>query len=534
MTEQHAIAKRASLVAVGTLVSRLLGALRDAVFAACYAVSATDAFFVAFTIPNALRVILGEGAVSAAFVPVLSEIKEKEGLRRAQRFYASLSGAMLVILVVVSVLGVWLAEPLTTLYAAGYQQEPGKLELTARLTRQMFPYIFLMGVAALGMGALHTMKRFFAPAVAPALLNVSLIAAPFVFTPLAVSWGMHPIEGLSIGVLLGGALHVLAQLPSLRAVGMAQMPRVDFADPAVRKALLKLVPLMFGVGVYQVNLILSRLFASYLPEGAQSFLYYGQRLVDIPQGMFALAIASATLPSLAQLRHQGKDTEVQDTFRYGMRLSLLVALPSSVALAVLAYPSVVVLFGHGKFDALAASETARSLVWMAAGVWAVTCVRNVVQLYYAYDDTRTPVVCSTINLLVFASLSLGLMDRLGHSAIAAGSSAAAVVQLLALLAFTRRSPIGKVALSPVLTATLRFGIASMAMAAVTWSVANLIEFRVSDDAPRALQTLVLALAAVAGLVSYVGTAYLLRSPEVTDLGGALLRRLRRTPGAGST
>jgi len=525
--EEGAIAKRASLVAIGTLVSRLLGALRDAVLAACYSVAATDAFFVAFTIPNALRVILGEGAVAAAFVPVLSEAKEKEGTARARQLYAALCGAMLLILLAVSVLGVVFAEPITQLYAAGYGKQPGKLELTSTLTRQVFPYIFLMGVAALGMGALHTMKRFFAPAVAPAFLNVSLIAAPFVFTPLAVSWGWHPLSGLSIGVLVGGGLHVLAQWPALRAVDMAPWPRIDFKDPGVRKALSKLAPLMFGVGVYQVNLILSRLFASYLPEGAQSYLYYGQRLVDIPQGMFALAIASATLPSLAQLRHQGNDAEVHETFRYGMRLSLVVALPSSVALAVLAYPSVVVLFGRGSFGVLEATETARSLVWMAAGVWAVACVRNAVQLYYAYDDTRTPVICSTINLIVFTALSLGLMDSMGHAGIAAASSGTAVAQLLALLLFMRRSTMGKVAFGPLVTATARLGLASAAMGVVIWAVAGMIEFRVGPNAAVLPQASVLLLAAISGLVAYTLAAYLLRSPEVTDLARALSRRLRR-------
>jgi putative peptidoglycan lipid II flippase len=527
VTEEGAIAKRASLVAVGTLVSRLLGALRDAVLAACYSVAATDAFFVAFTIPNALRVILGEGAVAAAFIPVLTEAKEKEGMARTRQLYAALCGAMLLILLAVSVLGVVFAEPITRLYAAGYGKNPGKLELTTTLTRQVFPYIFLMGVAALGMGALHTMKRFFAPAIAPAWLNVSLIAAPFVFTPMAVAWGMDPLTGLSIGVLIGGVLHVVAQLPALRAVGMAVWPRIDFRDPGVRKAMSKLAPLMFGVGVYQVNLILSRLFASYLPEGAQSYLYYGQRLVDIPQGMFALAIASATLPSLAQLRHQGNDAEVHETFRYGMRLSLVVALPSSVALAVLAHPSVVVLFGRGSFGALEAAETARSLAWMAAGVWAVACVRNAVQLYYAYDDTRTPVICSTINLMVFTALSLGLMDSMGHAGIAAASSGAAVAQLLALLLFMRRAPMGKVAFGTLVTAASRLGLASIAMGAVTWAVAGLVEFRVGAGVAVIPQALMLLLAATAGLATFTITAYLLRSPEVTDLARAISRRSRR-------
>jgi putative peptidoglycan lipid II flippase len=526
-SEGRAIARRASVVASGTLISRILGAVRDAVIAACFPVHGTDAFFVAFTIPNSLRVLLGEGAVANAFIPVFSELKEKHGLGRARAFYAALTGAMLLVLAGVTAAGILLARPLVTLYAAGFRSQPGKFETTVELTRLLFPYIFFMGAAALGMAALNALRRFFVPAFAPALLNVSLIAAPFVFVPVALFFGMPPLGALGIGVLVGGLLQAAVQLPALGSVGMLNRPRLGFDDPGVRKAFRLMAPLMLGVGVYQVNVMLTRLFASYLPSGSQSYLYYGQRLVEIPQGMFALAIASATLPSLADLRNRGEHDEAKQTFAYGIRLSLFVAIPSSVLLAVLAGPVVTVFFARGAFGGFQAAETARSLVWMAAGVWAIAAVRGVVQMFFAYNDTRTPVLCSALNLAVFASLSLLLMQPMRHMGIAAATSAAAVVQLGALLLLLRRR-IGAYPVSGLLFCALRCAVAGALAGAAAYAVAMLGRWEAGGNDPRNIAVLLLCLLS-AGLL-YLLVARLLRSPELGDILG-LLRRAGHRGGA---
>lgn len=520
--ERTAIARRAGVVAAGTLSSRILGAVRDAVIAALFALTATDAFFVAFTIPNALRALLGEGAVSGAFVPVFSEVREKEGMARAQQFYARLTGVMLVVLLLVTIAGVVAAPWIVTLYAAGYEGE--RLTLTVQLTRIVFPYIFLMGLAALGMGALNSLKRFAVPAFAPALLNVALIAAAFGLAPVIFELGWPAVTALAIGALVGGVLQVVAQVPVLRSVGLWQLPRVSLSDPYVRKAFRLMVPLLAGLGVYQVNVMLARLFASFLPEGAQSFIYYGQRIVEIPQGMFAFAIASAALPTLSTLRSRGLDAELKDTFSYGLRLSLFVAIPATVALVLLAEPTIAVIFGRGAFDAWQVDQTAQALAWQAAGVWAVASVRTVIPMFHAYNDTRSPVLCSAVNLVVFVGVCLALMDAWGHVGIAAAFSAAAVAQLVVLLALLRRR-VGPIGLRSVITSAARMGAASAAMGAAAWAIASLGRWEEGGNDPRNIVVYVAAV--VGGAITYLVAARLLGAPELTDLLRAIRRRRRR-------
>lgn len=518
---REAIARRAGVVAAGTLASRVLGAVRDAVIAASFAVASTDAFFVAFTIPNALRVVLGEGAVSGAFVPVFSEVREKEGIERAKKFHAALSGAMLLVLLAVTVAGILAAPALVTMYAAGYLDEPMRFDTTVMLTRLVFPYIFLMGIAALGMSALHAMRRFAVPAFAPALLNVALIVAPFAFVPIAVSFGWDPIAALAIGALAGGVLQVLAQIPALRSANLLALPSLA-RDPWVKKAFRLMIPLLAGVGIYQVNVMLSRLFASFLPVGSQSYLYYGQRLVEIPQGMFSLAIATAALPTLSDLRNRGDDAEVRRIFGYALRLSLFVGIPATFVLALLAEPIVAVLFGRGTFGATQIAETARSLEWQAAGIWAVGSVRTVVPMFHAYNDTRTPVIGSAINLVVFVGLSLALMVPMEHAGVAAAISGASLAQLVALLLLLRRRA-GRLGLREVSASTMRVAIASALSGAAGWAVALLGDWARGGNDPRNIAVLAGALAAAA--VVYVGAARALGAPELADVLGAFRRRL---------
>jgi putative peptidoglycan lipid II flippase len=519
--ERGAIARRAGIVALGTLGSRILGAARDAVIAATFAVAATDAFFVAFTIPNALRVLLGEGAVSGAFVPVYAEVRAKEGAERARVFFARLVGAMSIVLTLVSIGGVLAAPWLVELYAAGYEGE--RLETTVLLTRIVFPYILFMGLAALATGALQSEKRFLVPAFAPALLNVALIAAPFALVPVALAWGLPVIGSLAIGALIGGVLQLLAQLSALRGIGLLLRPRLALSDPYVRKAFRLLVPLLAGLGVYQLNVMLSRLFASFLPEGSQSFLYYGQRLVEIPQGMFAFAIASAALPTLADMRSRGMEDEVRRTFGYGLRLSLFVAIPSTVALVVLAEPTCTVLFGRGTFDATYVSETARSLAYQAAGIWAVASVRTVVPMFHAYNDTRSPVLGSAANLVVFTGLSFALMGPMQHAGIAVAISGAAVAQLGALL-YLLRLRVGRLGLRDVVKSAARMIAASAAMGAVLFGVARVGAWERGGNDLRNVAVLLAAL--VAGALAYLLAARLLRAPELTDVLAAVRRRAR--------
>lgn len=519
-----AIARRAGVVAAGTLSSRVLGFARDIVFAAVFPAAATDLFFVAFTIPNALRVLLGEGAVSSAVVPVFSEVRAEQGEEAARRYFAALTGLLGLTLLAVTIVGVLAAPALVSLYATGYLDDPARFDRTVQLTRAVFPYIFFIGLAALGIGGLNALRRFAVPAFAPALLNVALIAAAFTLVEPAVGLGLPPVGALCLGAVIGGVLQWVVQWPVQRRVGLARRPRLDLSSPPVRRTLRLMVPLLAGFGVYQLNTMLGRSFATFLPTGSQSFIWYGQRLVEIPQGMFALAIAAAALPTLSDLRARGDHERVREVFGYALRLTLFLAIPSTVALAVLAEPIVAVAFGRGEFSRAEVLETAASLRWQALGVWAIASVRTAVPMFFAYQDTRSPVIASAANLVIFAAAGWGLMGPFEHVGIAMALSAAGVAQLATLLVLLRRR-VGRLGLRRVAASGLRIAAASGAMGAACWAIARAGDWPLGGNHGPNVAWLVAAV--VGGAATYLGAAALLRVPELADLAAAVRRRVRR-------
>jgi putative peptidoglycan lipid II flippase len=300
-------------------------------------------------------------------------------------------------------------------------------------------------------------------------------------------------------------------------------PRLGFDDVYVGKCARLMIPLLAGLGVYQLNVLLSRLFASFLPIGSVSYLYYGQRLAEIPQGMFALAIASASLPSLSHAVAHHDEKEAKRLFRHALRLSLFVAVPAGVALMVLAEPTVTVFFGRGRYDATAIEETTRSFLWQAAGIWAVASVRTIVPMFHAHNDTRTPVLASALNLVTFVALSFLLMRPMQHVGLAAATSAAAVAQLAALLGLLRRR-VGRLGLREVARSGLRILVASAAMGIVAWLGARFGRWELGGNDPRNLVVFVATSAVSLGV--YLAVATLLGSPELRDLRDAVRRRVR--------
>jgi putative peptidoglycan lipid II flippase len=400
--------------------------------AALFPVAQTDAFWVAFTLPNALRQLLAEGAVSSAVVPVLAEVKEKEGEAGARAFFAKIRGLSAVALAVVTVAGVVGAPWLVELFAGGLAARPAQLERTIDLTRVVFPYIVFMGTAALGMAALHTAGRFVVASFAPAMLNVALMLAAFLLPGPLRERGLDPVLALGIGALLGGLLQVVCQWPSLRAIGYAARPRLDLSDPWVRKVLARLAPMTLGMGIYYIDLVVCRRLLSGEGEGAQSYFSWAQRLCDFPQGIFVMALSTAALPSLARQAAEGNRAEVAATFAHGMRLSLFVGLPVTALFVALPEPLVAAMFQKGEFGASSVRETARSLVGQGVGIWTVAAVRQLVAVFFALKDTRTPVIVSGIDLLALIALAYGLTPWLGHSGVSLAISGSSFVQMLCL------------------------------------------------------------------------------------------------------
>ncbi len=523
-SEQRKITGRAGIVALGTLLSRMLGLGRDQAIAALFPRAVTDAFFVAFLIPNVLRQLLAEGAVQNAVLPVLAKIRERDGDDAARRFFSAARGLSLSILFLVSVLGVLFAPQLVALFADGYKSYPGEFERTVRLTRWIFPYIFFMGTAALGVAALNTYQRFVATSFAPALLNVSFIALGLGLPKFLGAHGYDPALALAVAVLAGGVLQMIAQWPSLKAIGFFSAPTLELGHPGVREALRRMGPVLVGMGVYYVDVVLARRFLSQLGPGSQSYFGWALRLCDFPQGIFIMALQTAALPSLSRLAARGDQEELSRTFAFGMRLTLFVAVTATALLVGLAEPIVVLLFQRGEFDVESVHGTARALMAQGLGIWLVAAVRQLVSVYYALGDTRTPVIVAATDLCVFVILALLLRGRFGHVGVGLAVTGSSAVQML-LLWRALRGKLGNLRTGEIAASGLRTLVAALCGAAAGAFVAHELT---PHGAARALaRALPGALGSLVFLAVFALVAYLVRSPELHSIVDALRRRRAR-------
>ncbi len=523
--ERGRIAGRAGVVALGTLLSRLLGLVRDQVIAAVFVRAVTDAFFVAFTIPNVLRQLLAEGAVQNAVLPVLADVREREGDDGARRFFRAIRGLSLLLLISISALGVAFAPALVELFAGGYHDEPGQFERTVLITRWVFPYIFFMGTAALGVAALNTHQRFVASSFAPGLLNVSFVVFSLVLPHWLGARGYDVGLALAVAALVGGVLQVVAQWPSLRSIGYLERPSLEFGHPAVRTVLRRMAPMLAGMGVYYVDVVLARRFLSELGTGAQSYFSWALRLCDFPQGIFVMALSTAALPSLSRLAARSELGELGKTFAFGMRLALFVAIPATALCVALAEPLVMLLFQRGAFDAEASRQTGRALMAQGIGIWTVAGVRQLVAVYYALGDTRTPVLVAALDLCVFILLAVGLRGVLGHVGVGLAVSGASVAQF-ALLWWWLGKRLPSRHLAEVGSSALRVLAASLLGA-----LAGYLTVRAIGIGPQAsaLLRLVPGLAGALAFASvFLLAASLFGSPELAALRAALQRRRGRS------
>lgn len=522
--ERKQITGRAGIVAAGTLFSRLLGLGRDQVLAAVFTRAETDVFFIAFVLPNVLRQLLAEGAVQTAVLPVLAETREKQGEEEARRFFRAIRGLSLSALVLVTVLGVVGAPLLVELWAPGYKDIPGQFERTVELSRWLFPYILCMGTAALGVAALNTYKRFVVTSFAPALLNVAFIACAAVLPGVLGAQGMEQVYALAFGALIGGVLQVVAQWPSLKAIGYFQRPSFDFKHPGVREVLRRMGPVLIGLGVYYVDVLLARRFLSELEVGSQSYFNYALRLTDFPQGIFVMALQSATLPSLAALWARGEKEEVEKTLAYGLRLSLFVGFAATAGIVALAEPIVVLIFQRGEFDAVASRETGKALMALGLHIWMVAAVRQLVATYYAIGDTKTPVLVAGVDLVAFVVLALLLRGPFGHVGICLAVVGSSGVQLVLLWVLLKRR-LDNLRLGEVLGSGVRSLVAAAVAAGAGWATAGAISEQVGVDwFSRLLPGLGGALVFGA---TFLAAARVVRSPELEVVGGGLWRKLRR-------
>jgi len=398
-----------------TLLSRVLGFLRDAIIARAFgAGAATDAFFVAFKLPNLLRRLFAEGAFSQAFVPVLAEYKNRRGEDATRLLIGRVATVLAVALMAVTALGV-LAAPLIVLVSApGFTASPDKFQLTVDLTRIVFPYILFISLVSLSAGILNTFSRFMLPAFTPVLLNVAMILAAAVAAP----WFDPPVLALGWGAFLGGILQLALQVPALKKMGL--LPRWDWAprDEGVRRILKLMGPAALGVSVAQISLLINTLFASFLATGSVSWLYYADRLMEFPSGMLGVALGTILLPSLAKHYADNDTGEYSKLLDWGLRMTLLLSAPAAVGLGVLAVPLLATLFKYGAFSALDLEMTRQALVAYSVGLVGIILVKVLAPGFYARQNIRTPVKIAIFTLLATQAMNLIFIWHLKHAGLA--------------------------------------------------------------------------------------------------------------------
>jgi putative peptidoglycan lipid II flippase len=427
-------------VSAPTLLSRILGYVRDMLQAFYLGTSrSADAFTIAYVIPNLLRRLTGEGAMTAAFIPIFTEIKEKERREEIWRFANSFFFNLTVVMAFLMVVGVLFAPFLVKVIAIGFKDFQGKWELTIVLTRIMFPYIFLISLAALAMAILNSYKRFFVPAFTPVLFNLAIIT----MAVLLANKVEEPAYVFAAGVVVGGVLQLGFQIPFLWRQGMNFRPTLDFEHPSIRKVGRLMIPGIFGVGISQINFAISRMIASVLEEGSVSSLYYASRVQELTLGMFSIALAIALLPAFSELAAH-RDTEgMKRTLVFSLKLISLVTFPAAAGLLVLSRPIIQVLYQRGVFDEMSTAMSASCLLFFSFGLPFISGAKILAPAFYSLKDTKTPVIVAFFVMLSYIGLSLVLMKPLRVGGIALALSLSSILNF-ALLFFLLQRKIGPI------------------------------------------------------------------------------------------
>ena len=547
----QSVARSAGVVSIAVMGSRILGLVREQVFSSFFGASfANVAFQIAFRIPNLLRDLFAEGALSAAFVATFSQTLTKDGEREAWRLANLVSNGLIIVLSVIAGLGIIFSPEIVALLIRDAKIEPAKAQLmtdlAVKMTRILFPFLLMVSLAAVAMGVLNTKGRFGIPASASTMFNVGSIVGGLVFayllapeyiTSTAVSLFNHrrlarddmgaatAIIGMAAGTLIGGMLQWLIQVPSLRAVGYRWRPIVSFRDAGVRQVMRMMAPAIIGSAALQVNFVITMAFATGVAEGgAVVWLGNAQRLIYLPIGIFGVAISTATLPVTARAAAMENLDEFRRTLASSIRLTLLLTIPSAAGLIILSRPIIALIYQYGRFTSDDTKQTASALAYYAIGLAAFSIVRVLAPSFYALRDTRIPMMASLISIVINYAVSKFTVDymKIGAIGLALSISAVSIVNFLILFIFMRRKLNGIEGRS-LLSAFTKVTLASTAMGAVCWFVSSQIENYMSLDSLFARLVNVGASITVGVVVFYLG-ARLLKVDELTQLSRAIERR----------
>jgi len=520
LSENRHIVKSAAGMSLVTFVSRIFGLMREWLRGYLLGTSgSSDAFAMAFLFPNLLRRLVGEGALMAAFVPVISDYREHESRKELEDFVYSFFTLLLFILLGIVVVTISAAGILRFLLPQ-FAKVEGKLELTVRLTRLMFPYILFISLAALSQAILNAHRVFVPSATTPILLNISIIS----FGLLASRYFSDPAYALGIGVLVGGVIQFFFQWPFLMKRGIRYRFRFHFRNRGVIKVLRLMVPGAFGAGVYQINVLVSEFIAAFLEEGSVAALRFSTTLIELVLGIFVISLTTVILPVLSEKSSKGDPEGMMESLRYALRLVFIITLPATFGLIILRFPLVTMLFRYGRFTEKSVEMVASALIFHAIGLVGIGATRVVVQMFYSMKDTKTPVYVAAGVMAVNIGLCILLSGPLRLGGIALASSVSAFCNVFSLL-YLLRMRVGRILDRSVILSFVKSLSASLALAALLWYLLRLLQdFMAQSRLYNAILTLGLI---AAGLAAFLVVSLLLRNGDIIELKRTVQERLGR-------
>lgn len=520
---RQSLVRSTGIVALSTLTSRIMGFVRDMIVAAYFGASASmDGFYIAFRIPNLLRRLVGEGALTISFIPVYTEYLvnrgEEESLALAQKMFSIL----LVVLVSLSALGIIFSPQIVSLFAYGFTDE-AVLSLTVDLNRIMFPYLFCVGLVAFAMGVLNSHNYFFAPAFSPVLLNVGFIVGAACLSRLFA----QPLYGLAMGVILGGILQMALQIPYMIKSGFRMRLSLDLRHPGIRKIFRMIAPAVFGIAIYQINIFMSTLIASLLPSGSITYLYYSDRLTEIVLGVFIVSIGNVILPEMSRVTAREDFSGLKGIYLRSVKAALFLAIPAAAALMAAGIPIVSVLFMRGRFSAHDVAMVERALFYASIGIGSIAVLRITTPTFYSLKDTRTPVISAAVSFVLNISLGFLLMQTaLRHAGLTLANSISSTVQVAILIIVLERRIRGSGGVA-LLAPVLKILASSAVMAAVIVFLSGLCNW--TRD-PFLTRLGILVLIVSSGGAVYFLCCALLGVEEMRYLREKLTARMRRGRG----
>jgi putative peptidoglycan lipid II flippase len=528
------LARSAGLIGAATAASRVLGLVREQVLAGLFGAGASpamDAYNVAFRIPNLLRDLFAEGAMTSAFIPTFTRTLTTAGREAAWRLGNLVMNTLVIATLIPVVLGIVFAPAITGWLAPNYATfllEDGsgtKLDLTTDLTRIMLPFLTTLAVATAMMGMLNSLRRFFVPSLSPAMFNVASIFSAFALVPLMPYFGLQPITGIAIGTLLGGLGQILLQWPTLRAEGFRYQPIVDLKDPALREILRLMGPATLGVAAVQINVTVNTYLAQWQEQGAVSWLGYAFRLMYLPIGLFGVSIATASIPDISRQAVTEDLRSIRETVSRAFRLMLMLNVPATVGLVVLAEPIVSMIYERNAFLPSDTIATAAALMFYAPGLLGYSAVKVASPTFYSLGNSRTPVVVSVSSVALNLLLNIVLVRVMGFAGLALGTAIAALFNA-AVLVYLLRRRLGGIDGRRLAIATTKIAVAAAAMGLAAHFTSAWLEVQLPGSGEIVRIVRVLASIAVA-LVVLAAAAQLLRIEEFRDASARVLNRFRR-------